>query len=72
MQVLRIPADFLCEARRLFSRLRLASGPVGETSQATRSNAAGAVFPVEVRCTFDGTSLAMGNGQSWLEPLIRS
>jgi hypothetical protein len=67
MPVLRIPADFLHEARRLFSRLRLASGAVGETGLAARSISGGAVFTVEVRCAFDGISLAMSNGQSWLE-----
>jgi hypothetical protein len=50
--MLRIPADFLREARRLFGRLRLADG---------------ARFPVEVCGAFDGIRLALGDGRCWLE-----
>ena len=65
--MLRIPADFLREARRLFGRLRLASGADGQTTPAAPSVAAGAVFPVEVCAAFDGIRLALGDGHCWLE-----
>jgi hypothetical protein len=62
--ILRIPADFLREARRLFGRLRVVSSPV---APAAPSVVAGARFPVEVRGAFDGISLALGDGDCWLE-----
>ena len=62
--ILRIPADFLREARRLFGRLRVVSGPA---APAAPSVVAGARFPVEVRGAFDGISLALGDGDCWLE-----
>lgn len=65
--MLRVPADFLREARRLFGRLRLASGSGGGTGSAAPSVAAGAVFPVEVCGAFDGIRLALGDGDCWLE-----
>lgn len=65
--MLRIPADFLREARRLFGRLRLTSGSDGRTTPAAPSVAAGTVFPVEVCGAFDGIRLALGDGHCWLE-----
>jgi hypothetical protein len=62
--ILRIPADFLREARRLFGRLRVVSGPA---APAAPSVVAAARFPVEVRGAFDGISLALGDGHCWLE-----
>jgi hypothetical protein len=53
--ILRVPADFLREARRLFGRLRQLPGSVGVE------------FPVEVLGSFDGITLAASNGHCRLE-----
>ncbi len=59
-ECLRVPADFLREARRLFGRLRLRPGTAGAGG-----------CPVEVCGGFDGISLAVADGRCRLETFRR-